>query len=194
LEILFYGQCIPLHGISTILQAAQTADDLPIHWVLVGQGQEEQKIRELLQRNPSSNIKWIPWVPYELLIEYIWRSDICLGIFGSSGKAGRVIPNKVFQVIACAKPLITRDSPAIRELLGPDMPGVYLVNPGDAGALLAAVRQFMEERADLASAALHATTIGEIQPSTIGRRLVRILTGISADRTPVAPTVPGDRQ
>ena len=194
LVILFYGQCIPLHGISTILQAAQAADDLPIHWILVGQGQEEQKITDLLQRNPSSNIEWIPWVPYERLIEYIWRSDICLGIFGSSGKAGRVIPNKVFQVIACAKPLITRDSPAIRELLGPDMPGVYLINPGDAEALLAAVRLFMEERPDLSPIPLHAGPVEQIQPSVIGKRLARILTGITVNRPPVAPTVPGDRQ
>ena len=133
-------------------------------------------------------------MPYDRLIEYIWRSDICLGIFGSSGKAGRVIPNKVFQVIACAKPIITRDSPAIRELLGPDMPGVYLINPGDAEALLAAVRRFMEERPDLAPIPLHAGPVEQIQPSVIGKRLTRILTGITVNRPPVAPTVPGDRQ
>ena len=194
LVILFYGQCIPLHGISTILQAAQAADDLPIHWILIGQGQEEQKIREILQGNSPKNIEWIPWVPYDQLVEYIWRSDICLGIFGSSGKAGRVIPNKVFQVIACAKPLITRDSPAIRELLGPDMPGVYLVNPGDAEALLAAVRRFREERPDLASIPLHAGPVEQIQPSTIGKRLVRILAEITVNQTPVVPTVTDDRQ
>jgi len=178
LVILFYGQCIPLHGISTILQAAKAADSLPIHWILIGQGQEEQKIREMLQDTPSNNIEWIPWVPYKRLIEYIGHSDICLGIFGTSGKAGRVIPNKVFQVIACKKPLITRDSTAIRELLSPDMPGIYLVNPGDADALLAAVREFMEERPDLATISLYAGSVEEIQPSNIGKRLVRILTEI----------------
>ena len=62
------------------------------------------------------NINWIDWVKYEELPKYINGADVCLGIFGDTEKATRVIPNKAFQIIASGKPLITGDSPAAREL------------------------------------------------------------------------------
>ncbi len=49
-------------------------------------------------------------------------------------KAARVIPNKVFQALACARPVITADTPAARELLTDDVDAL-LVPPGDPEAL-----------------------------------------------------------
>ncbi len=49
------------------------------------------------------------------LRRYIAKSDLCLGIFGNTEKTTRVIPNKVFP-LAMKKPIITGDTPAIREV------------------------------------------------------------------------------
>lgn len=168
LTVLFYGQFIPLHGIETIVRAAQLAHGEPIRWILIGRGQGEDKIRPLLAEAPA-NVEWIEWVEYQELRDHIARADICLGIFGDTGKAARVIPNKVFQILSAGAPLITRDSPAIRELLSPDMPGVYLVPPGEPGALLEAVRRFRETRADLPERPLHRQAAGRIEPLAIGK-------------------------
>jgi glycosyltransferase involved in cell wall biosynthesis len=66
-----------------------------------------------------------------------------------------VIPNKVFQILAAGQPLITRDSPAIRELLSDSLPGVYLVPPADPEALLDAVERFRTDRPAIAAAGGH---------------------------------------
>ena len=51
----------------------------------------------------------------EKLLEYIKNSDVCLGIFGNTLKAQKVVTNKVFQILASKKPLITMESPAAIE-------------------------------------------------------------------------------
>lgn len=172
--VLFYGQFIPLHGIGTIVRAAQLAHGEPVRWVLIGGGQEEANIRRLLAEAPA-NVEWIDWVDYRDLRGHIARADICLGIFGDTGKAARVIPNKVFQILSAGAPLITRDSPAIRELLSPDMAGVYLIPPGDPEALLEAVRRFGEARAVLPERPLHGMLASRINPDSIGYSFAKFI-------------------
>ena len=76
---------------------------------------------------------------YDRLPAELHRAGCALGIFGTTGKAHRVIPNKAFQAIACGTPLVTADTPAARELLA-DGDSALLVPPGDAEALAGAVR------------------------------------------------------
>ena len=173
--VLFYGQFIPLHGIDTIVCAARLTEDLNARWVLIGRGQEETRIRSMLDAQPLGNLNWIPWVEYEELKNWIARADICLGIFGNTDKAARVIPNKVFQILAAGVPLITRDSCAIRELLSDSMEGVKLVPPADPEALAGAVRQFYDSRNELTRNRLYTEVLEQIMPTSIGRRLLELL-------------------
>ncbi len=130
---LFIGKLIPLQGIETILAAARDAPEIDFR--LVGSGQLEG----LLAARPP-NVEHVPWIEYERLPAEIQRAGCSLGIFGTSDKAQRVIPNKAFQAIACAAPLVTADTPAARELLV-DEESALLVPPGDAKALAHAVRR-----------------------------------------------------
>lgn len=134
---LFVGKLIPLHGVETILEAARLAPEIPFR--LVGSGQ----LSSLLANRPE-NVEWVRWIEYEELPEGVQGAGCALGVFGTSGKAGRVIPNKAFQALACGTPLITADTPAARELLRDDE-SALLVAPGDAPALAAAVRRLAAE-------------------------------------------------
>ena len=129
---LFVGKLIPLHGLETILAAANAAPDL--HFRIVGSGQLES----LVQERPE-NVEWVPWVEYERLPAELHRAGCALGIFGTSDKAMRVIPNKAFQALACGTPLVTADTPAARELLVHDE-SALLVPAGEPEALAAALR------------------------------------------------------
>jgi len=134
---LFVGKLIPLHGLETILEAARLAPDISFR--LVGDGQLEA----LLASRPP-NVEWIPWLAYDRLPAAYHAAGCALGIFGTSLKATRVIPNKAFQALACGTPLVTGDTPAVRELLR-DGESALLVPPGDPEALAAAVRRLAED-------------------------------------------------
>ena len=146
LDVFFYGQFIPLHGIETLIAAARLAEGEAIRWTIVGGGQEEAKIRAMLDAHPLPRIEWIPSLPYEELPDRIAAADVCLGIFGRSDKAARVVPTKVYQILAVGTPLVTRDSPAMRELLPAGDPRVALVAAGEPGEVLAAVRSLGADR------------------------------------------------
>jgi glycosyltransferase involved in cell wall biosynthesis len=130
---LFVGKLIPLHGVETVLEAARIAPDLCFR--IIGSGQFD----ELLTRRPP-NVDHVTWVDYDRLPHELHSAGCALGVFGTSEKAGRVIPNKAFQALACGVPLITADTPAARELLV-DEESALLVPPGDAEALAVAVRR-----------------------------------------------------
>jgi glycosyltransferase involved in cell wall biosynthesis len=170
LEVLFYGSFHRLHGIDSIIEAARLARDLPIHWTLIGQGQEEVRIRALLARVPLPKLNWVPWVPYQQLFHWLHRSDIALGLLGRPAETGWAIPNKVCQIISAGVPLITADTPAVRELVGGDRPDLALVPPGDAVALLAALRRMAERlRAPPVGDRRHADLFARLHPEAIGQ-------------------------
>ncbi|QEX15792.1 hypothetical protein FRZ44_10790 [Hypericibacter terrae] len=168
-RVLFYGQFIPLHGIETIVEAAARSDPNSLAWTIIGTGQEASRIRERLAARPVPHLTWIDWVPYAELREQMAEADICLGIFGESGKAARVIPNKAFQVIAAGRPLVTRESPAMREWIGDGARGVRLVRAGDADALLAGIRDLVASGEMEPDAGSFERLRSQIGPDSIGR-------------------------
>ena len=129
---LFVGKLIPLHGLETILAAAALVPEIPFR--VAGDGQ----LAGLLDRRPA-NVEHVPWIPYPELPEAYRAAGCALGIFGTGDKAARVIPNKVFQALACARTVITADTPAARELLT-DGVDALLVPAGDPRLLADAVR------------------------------------------------------
>jgi len=175
---LFYGQFIPLHGISVIIEAARIIEGQPVEIIIIGRGQESRRIREMLDKVPLSCVRWIPWVDYQTLSHFIHSADVCLGIFGDSAKAGRVIPNKVFQILHSGKALITRDSKAIRELVEPDQQGVYLVPPADPGKLAAQMQKLFESGREPLRKRFHVSLQDQITPLAVGCEMAGYMSNI----------------
>ena len=134
-RVLFYAKFSPLHGVAAILEAADRLKSEPVHFTIVGGGQLEDAVRQAVERSASPRIEWIPWLERDALIDRLRMCHVSLGIFGNTTKAAMVIPNKVFQALAMGVPVITRDSPAIREILEA---GTSAVLCGTDGAAIAA--------------------------------------------------------
>jgi glycosyltransferase involved in cell wall biosynthesis len=140
---LSYSTYLPIHGIETVINAAELLRDEPIDFKLIGNGPLYQKVVNTADRFGLRNLTFSPPVSLQRLADEIAISDICLGgHFGTSDKAGRVIPGKIYQMLAMGKPVIAADTPANRSLMEHRV-SAYLCSAGDARALADAIRELL---------------------------------------------------
>ena len=145
LSVVFFGLFTPLQGAPEIARALAILEGrgVRIDITLIGDGQDAEAVRDALPSGENVRVSWIDWVDSEDLPDVVAAHDVCLGIFGTSGKARRVVPNKVYQGIAAGCVVVTSDTPPQRRILGG---GARFVEPGDALALADALQALAQER------------------------------------------------
>lgn len=144
--VFFYGRFSPLHGVEHIIHAAAHLEERgdPVRFVLVGSGQTHQTARDLAERLGVSTVTFLEPVPYPKLAVMMSEADVCLGSFGTTARAERVIPYKVFDALAVGRPVVTADTPAVREALT-HAQHAWLCRAGDGEALADAVALLKRE-------------------------------------------------
>jgi len=138
-SVLSYSSYLPIHGVETIIDAAEIIRNEQIQFVLIGQGPLYKKVFQYANERGLKNVTFKPPISLQSLSNEIAAASICLGgHFGISDKANRVIPGKIYQMLAMGKPVIAADSLANRELLQHGI-SAYLCSPGDPTALANAI-------------------------------------------------------
>ncbi|MFW2387520.1 MAG: glycosyltransferase [Polyangiales bacterium] len=116
--VLHYGKFAPLHGMQFILDAANALrDETDIVFKIVGGGQTFAESKAYADRLGLQNVELVPWLEPPDLRRAVREAHVCLGVFGETPKASRVVPNKVYQCLAGGAAVITGRSPASEELL-----------------------------------------------------------------------------
>jgi glycosyltransferase involved in cell wall biosynthesis len=116
--VLFFGSFLPLHGVDTVVESARRVDrtDKSVRFRFIGSGQTHDYVRALASGYGLDNVDFEGWLSQPNLARRVAeRADVCLGIFGRTEKAGRVVPHKVFQAMALGKAVITARTPAAEE-------------------------------------------------------------------------------
>ena len=134
---------IGTHGmaqqLSTVLEAAKTLSDEPkIHFVLLGDGADKDNLVRMKQDLALSNVHFLDQAPQAEALRYISASDICLVPLRKAELFRETIPSKMYEIMACARPMILGVDGEARELLESASAGVF-VEPEDPAALAAAV-------------------------------------------------------
>jgi glycosyltransferase involved in cell wall biosynthesis len=144
LEVIFFGLYTPLQGAPVIGKAIQLLADRPIRFTMVGTGQQFVETRAAARANP--HVTWRDWIEAEELPAVVAAHDVCLGIFGTTAKARRVVPNKVYQGAAAGTAVVTSDTAPQRRALGDA--GIF-VPAGDSAALADALVSLADDQARL---------------------------------------------
>ncbi len=172
--VLFYGSYLPLHGVPVVVDAAaRLRDDPRVRFELVGDGQTRAEVERVVRDARLTNVTLTPRVPLSELPKRIAAATICLGVFGSTPKAARVVPNKVYQCMGMERPVITMASRAVEETfrVGEE---IVTTPAGDGEALAFAIRALLanaEYRVRVARAGCERVR-RDFTPTPIARRFL----------------------
>jgi glycosyltransferase involved in cell wall biosynthesis len=104
--VFYYGNMLPLHGLSYVIDAAVILKDEPIIFVLVG-GSEETAKDMAEAADLGANIEYHAWVDFDKLPALMSSASLCLaGPFGGTYQSQYVITGKAFQYLAMSRPIL----------------------------------------------------------------------------------------
>jgi glycosyltransferase involved in cell wall biosynthesis len=128
------------------MNAALKLREEEIEFVLVGKGRELNWCKNFVKKNELKNVKFVKPVPLHKLSTFINLANVCLGLFGNSSKARKVIPTKIFEYSAMKKPIISAETPAIKELFS-HKKNIFLCEPENPNALANAILELKNNSA-----------------------------------------------
>jgi glycosyltransferase involved in cell wall biosynthesis len=176
LRVVFFGLYTPLQGAPVIGKAISLLAGTPVEFTMIGKGQDRDLAEREARHNPS--VKWLDWLDPQALPALVAEHDVCLGIFGTTPKAFRVVPNKVFQGAAAGAAVVTSDTRPQRAAL--DSAAAF-VPPGDPGALAGALRELAADGEALARlrSAAHERATAAFRPASIAAGLRDRIAGLA---------------
>jgi glycosyltransferase involved in cell wall biosynthesis len=177
--VLFFGSFLPLHGVDEVVEAARivSAADASVRFHFIGSGQTLDLTRTKAAEYGLKNVGFEGWLSQPELAERVAQTaDICLGIFGRTAKADRVVPHKIYQSMALGKPVITARTPAAEEFFA-DGEDIILCRKEEPRELAEAILELKRDPALRARIARngHDLVWRKYQPAALGAALKEIL-------------------
>ncbi len=152
--VLYFGSFIPHHGVDTIIEAAKIlSNEREIIFKLCGKGQMKEEMEETVKKHKLKNVEFLGWLSAEKFRNVIKDSDICLGVFGDQNKADYGVTNKAYEILCSQKPLLTRESQAMREIKAKNGENCILVsskNPEKLSEAILYLKNNEEKRKEIA--------------------------------------------
>ena len=103
--VLYAGNLGGSQGMESFLELAEDSSDLPIQFVIVGEGSEEEHLRSLASSMGLNNLLFRPLQPVSRVAEVYSMADIAyISCAPGVGKAG--FPSKAWSIFATGKPVL----------------------------------------------------------------------------------------
>lgn len=144
LEQKFVALYAGAHGMSNdldvLLDAADLLRDLPeIMIVLLGDGKEKPGLRSRAANMQLENIIFVEPIPKTTMPAALAAADACIAILKPIEMYKTVYPNKVFDYMSAARPVVLAIDGVIREVVESASGGIF-IPPGNAESLADAIR------------------------------------------------------
>jgi glycosyltransferase involved in cell wall biosynthesis len=135
--VSYIGTLGAAHDLSTVLAAAaELRGPAPdVAFVLAGEGAAKLSLEREAKRNHLTNIRFIDRQDIAKIPSLIAASDVCLAVLRNDPLFETVVPTKIFEYMACGKPVLSNIQGETRNLLNLSGAGMS-VSSGDPGELV----------------------------------------------------------
>ncbi|MBL7136972.1 MAG: glycosyltransferase family 4 protein [Candidatus Marinimicrobia bacterium] len=141
--VLYSGNIGLAQGLETVLEAAYRLKNKPIYFKIIGDGTQRLELEKMSREMKLNNIQFIDPQHREDLIHSIQSSSICLVPLVDSLLFRNAIPSKLFEYMACNKPVIVGISGEVESIIEESNGGIC-VNPQDSDALANTILDYYE--------------------------------------------------
>jgi glycosyltransferase involved in cell wall biosynthesis len=146
--VTFAGNHGIAQGLGTVLEAAVLLRERPqVVFCLLGAGPAKADLAARAAALGLSNVRLLPAVPMSDVTPYLTASDALLVPLRRDPVFDTFIPSKLFDFMACARPVILMVNGEARELLEAAGGGLWVM-PEDAAGLAKAVVDLSERSAE----------------------------------------------
>jgi glycosyltransferase involved in cell wall biosynthesis len=138
--VSYVGTMGNAHGLQTVIEAAERLQSVApqVLFLLVGEGAEKQQLVSMARSRGLTNLRFVDQQPRERIPAYICASDACLVLLKKSEIFKTVIPSKMLEFMACARPVILGVQGQAQQILENAQAGIC-IEPENSSALAQAV-------------------------------------------------------
>lgn len=144
--VTYAGAMGMANNLEVVLEAATMLNDLPdVHFLMVGDGKDRAKLQDLAKQMNVKNVTFTGSRPKSQMPEVLAESDVCLAVLRDIPMFRTTYPNKVFDYMAAARPVVLAIDGVIRQVIEAADGGIP-VPPGNPKAMADAVRTLFSNR------------------------------------------------
>jgi glycosyltransferase involved in cell wall biosynthesis len=143
--ISYIGTVGMAHALDKVVAVAERLqDNHDILFLIIGEGAKKREIQELVAEKGLENIKVLPGVSKEEVRAYYALSDLVLVTLRNTPLFRKVIPSKIFEIMAMARPILCAVDGECRQIVEEAGSGVF-VEPENVEEMTAAIRVLTQE-------------------------------------------------
>jgi len=150
--VVFIGSFAPWQGLETLVNAAKHVKEKGysnIKYLLVGDGEVAPILKQMVHKLQLENeIIFSGRVPHESVVYYINSADVAVAPFSGKGTQALGSPLKLFEYLACGKPVISTRTDGVTEIVEGCECG-YLAEMGNATDLANAIIRSFNDHSKL---------------------------------------------
>jgi glycosyltransferase involved in cell wall biosynthesis len=138
--VAYVGTLGMAHGLVTVLEAAELLRDLPdVTFLLIGDGSDRDRLEEELRERKLTSVHLLGLRPRSEIPQWIASIDLSLVLLRDIPVLETVIPSKIFETLAEARPVVLAARGEIRRLVEEAKAG-FVIDPEESRQLAEAVR------------------------------------------------------